>query len=108
MVHDNGFSLDAISKPPAEAVFRRELKARRVQQVVGLLPGDARTGYVLLDVCDQCGELTGGNIMLACSRGDVLRWTCDCDAPQETTLGDEFPLAPIGSDATPVGGGHSR
>ena len=94
--------------PPIEAAFQRRLKARRVQQVAGLLPGDTPTGYMILGICDRCGELTGGNIMLVCARGDLLRWDCDCGEPQSHTLGEAYPLAPIGSDAAPVDGRHSR
>ena len=91
-----------------EAHFQRRLRARRDQQAVGLLPGDARTGYLILGVCERCGELTGGNIRLVCARGDLLRWDCPCGAEQSTTLGAEFPLAPIGHDAAPVVGGLAR
>ena len=92
--------------PTSEATSRRRLRARRDQQAVGLIPRDARTGYMILGVCDRCGELTGGNIMLVCARGGSLRWDCDCGSPQSHTLGEGYPLAPIGGDS--VDGGPDR
>ena len=94
--------------PPNATVFKRCLKARRVQQVAGLLPGDARSGYMTFGLCPDCGAVICRDVPLAAGRGDELRTDCqNCSAPQTHTLDDEFPLAPLGSDA-PVDGGHSR
>ena len=91
--------------PPSEAGFQRELKARRVQQVAGLLPGDAWSGYMTFDLCHDCGAVICRDVPLAVGRGDELRTDCqNCSVPQTHTLDDEFPLAPIGSDAAPVDG----
>ena len=98
MTDDNHLVLESISR----------LRTRYVLLVVGLLPGDSRTGHSVVGICDRCGELTGGNVMLVCARGDTLRWACSCGSPQSHTLGDGYTLAPIGSDAAHVDGGPDR
>ena len=94
--------------PTSEELFQRRLKARRNRLVAGLLPSDARTGYSILGCCSRCGELTGADITLASGRGDLLRWFCPCGGESTHVLDDDFPLPPIGSDAAPVDGRHSR
>ncbi len=95
--------------PPNETASQRCLKARRVQQVAGLIPGDARSGYMTFGLCPDCGAVICRDVPLAAGRGDELRTDCqNCSAPQTHVLDDAYVLPPIGSDAAPVGGGHSR
>ena len=92
-----------------EALFQRTLKTRRIQQVAGLIPGDAPTGYMTFGLCGSCGAVIVRDVPLVAGRGDELRTDCkNCSAPQSHTLGASFPLAPIGHDVSPVSGGPDQ
>ena len=92
---------NSTGNPPA---FQRRLRARRDQQAVGLLPPTSPTGFIVVGCCPNCDELVGASVTIDRSRGDRLRWPCPCGGELSTTLGAEFPLAPLGSDAAPVDG----
>lgn len=93
-----------------EAIFQSRLRARRVQQVAGLLSDTSPTGFMTFGLCGDCGAVIVRDVPLVAGRGDELRTDCqNCSAPQSHVLGASFPLAPIGrDDAAPVSGGPDR
>lgn len=91
--------------PTSETAFQRRLKARRVQQAVGLLPADAPTGFMTFGLCHNCGAIILRDVPLVAGRGDELRTDCqNCSAPQTHVLDDAYVLPPIGHDGAPVDG----
>ena len=91
-----------------EATFQKRLLARRVQLVAGLI-GDEPSGFMTFGLCGDCGAVIVRDVPLVAGRGDELRTDCqNCSAPQTHVLDDAYVLPPIGSDAAPVDGGHSR
>ena len=94
--------------PTNEALVRRGLlMSLRIQMLVGIIPGDSRSGFSIVGVCAGCGKLLGFDITLASGRGDELRTACEhCDEPWSHQLDSEYPLAPLGSDAAPPASGR--